>query len=202
MTTSSTQSAPLRFEPLGRLWQQAWLDDVATGGPLRFADWLAGLPGELDSPASWRFDLLVAEHVRRSGAAQVVVEPEPGGRCLSAGSVLLVESVLADLGALDIAPEESVSLLRPAVAELADSESWPVPAGLRGRLEALAAQLSEALVATGAQVREVDRLLGVPPDGADATSDDVLDLERAAAACLAVPRAVLATAAVEGRRDE
>lgn len=202
MTTSSPQSAPLGLEPLGRLWQQAWLDDVAAGGPLRFADWLAGLPGGLDSPASWRIDLLVADHLRRSGSGQVVVEPEPGGRCLSAGSVLLVETVLADLGARGVTREESVSLLGPAVAVLADSETWPVPAGLRGRLESLAALLSEALVATGARVREADRLLGVPADGADATSADVLDLERAAAACLAVPRAVLAAAAVEGRPDE
>jgi hypothetical protein len=202
MTASSTQSAPLRSEPLGRLWQQAWLDDVAAGGPLVFADWLAGLPDGLDSPASWRIDLLVADHVSRSGAGQVVVEPEPGGRCLSAGSVLLVETVLADLGARDIAVEESVSLLGPAVAVLADSETWPVPPGLRDRLESLAAMLTEALVATGAEVREADRLLGVPADGADATATDVLDLERAVAACLAVPRAVLATAAVEGQRDE
>jgi hypothetical protein len=196
MTTSPTQSAPLRLEPLGRLWQRAWLDDVASGGPLRFADWLAALSSELDVPASWRVDLLVADHVR-SGSAQVVVEP--GGRCLSAVSVLVVETVLADLSARQVPVGESVTLLDPAVDELADSETWPVPTGLRDKLEALAARLADALALTGAQVDHADRLLAVPADDADEAPTDLLDLERAAAACLAVPRTVLASAPAEGQ---
>jgi hypothetical protein len=190
MTMSPTPVAPLRLEPLGRLWQQAWLADAAAGGPLRFADWLAALPDELDGPASWRVDLLVA------GSDQVVVEP--GGRCLSAAATAVVETVLADLGARDIPVEESVNLLAPAVAELADSETWPLPDGLRDKLEALAAMLADAMAATGAHVDQADRLLAVPAEDADAMPTDLLDLERTAAACLAVPRSVLAGAQAEG----
>lgn len=200
--TTSTPPTPLRLEPLGRLWQQAWLEDVGTGGPGRFADWLARLPDDLApaSAARWRVDLRVGEHVRQSGAGQVVVEPEPGGRCLSPASVLVVETVLAHLTARDVPVQESLTLLGPAVQELADSETWPVPADLRGRLEALAGRLGEALAATGAEVREIGRLLGVPADGPDTAPTDLLDLDRAAAACLAVPRVVLASADGEGSR--
>jgi hypothetical protein len=198
--TASTPPTSLRLEPLGRLWQQAWLDDVDTGGPLRFADWLADLPADLGSstPAPWRIDLFVAERVSGAGAGQVVVEPEPGGRCLSAVSVLVVETALADLTARDVPIGESVSLLGPAVQELSDSETWPVPADLRGKLASVAAQLADALSATGAQVLGAERLLAVPADDTVASPTDVLALERAAAACLAVPRSVLAGAPTEG----
>ena len=60
MTPRTTQA---RFEPLGRLWQQSWLDDVARGGPLVFADWLATLPRSIESAgrAAWRIDLVVLD---------------------------------------------------------------------------------------------------------------------------------------------
>ncbi len=193
---TATPPTTLTFEPIGRLLQEGWLADVATGGPLRFADWLAGLPDGLapEPVATWRIDLLVAAEVRRSGAAEVIVEP--GGRCLSAVTIRVLETALAELAPRDIVVE-SVSLLGPAVAELADSEDWPVPAALRSRLESLAGRLGEALAATGARVDELDRLLAVPHANAGAESDG-LDLDRAAAACLAVPRAVLASTPVEG----
>lgn len=182
----------LRLQPLGRLWQEAWLDDVRHGGPLRFADWLAGLPDDLDAagPASWRVDLVVAEAVPESGAP-VVVEPLPDAGCLPADAVLLVEAVLEDLAAREIALEESVDLLAPVVAELADAADWPVPPGLRGRLESLATRLAGELARAGADVREAERLLAVPASG-PAPGDD-LDLDRVAAVCLAVPRGVLAS---------
>ncbi len=191
-------STVIRLEPLGRRWQQAWLDDVPGGGPLLFADWLAGLPAVVPAggDATWRVDLLVANAVARSGGARVVVEPEPGGRCLAAAAIGVVESVLADLRSRDLATAEAVELLRPAVGALADTERWPVPPALRGRLETLAAGLVDPLTATGAEIRGIERLLAVPADD-DAQASDALDLERAAAACLAVPRAVLASISAE-----
>ena len=194
MVTSPIRTAPFRVETLGRLWQRAWFDAVALGGPLRFADWLDQLPGDLDSTSheSWRLDLRVAREVARHGAGAVVVEPEPGRGCLSREAVLVVETALADLKTHDAPIGESVELLAAAVEELAQAERWPVPLGMRGRLEALAGQLADALAATGAQIRDVDRLLGVPPEDSGQVSAGVVDLDLAVAACLAVPRGVLA----------
>jgi hypothetical protein len=191
-----TQAAPLRFEPLGRLWQQAWLADVAAGGPERFADWLAALPRDLDDApdATWRIDLLAADRPAGGPAGSVVVEAEPGGRCLSSGAVALLEAAIADLRSGGVALEESMALLEPAVTELSDSEHWPVPDGLRASLTSLAAQLADRLTAAGVQVADVNRLLGVPAESADPETVRGFDLGRAAAACLDVPRAVLASA--------
>lgn len=187
-----TQAPPLRLEPLGRLWQRAWLADVAAGGPERFADWLAALPRDLDAApdARWRVDLLVGDH-----PGSVVVEAEPGGRCLDAGAVALLEAAITDLKEGGIALEESMALLDHAVGGLSDSEHWPVPAGLRASLASLAAQLADRLTAAGAQVADPDRLLGVPAEGVDAETVRGFDLGRAAAACLDVPRSVLESAA-------
>jgi hypothetical protein len=194
---TSSPPEPLRLEPIGRLWQQAWLADVATGGPGRFADWLAGLSDDLGRAvtASWRIDTLVIDQVKRSGETPVVVEPKAGGRCLSADSVLLVETVLADLGPRGVPLEECMTLLGPAVQALSDSEAWPVPAELRTRLESLTARMADELALSGAQVRDGDLLLAVPVDDPGATATDRLDLhlDRVVAACLAVPRAVLAS---------
>lgn len=196
MDTFPTQAAPLRFEPLGRLWQQAWLADVTAGGPERFADWLAALPPDLDAApdATWRIDLRVADRTAGDHAGPVVVEVAPGGRCLPAEAVALLEAAIADLAETGTGLEESMALLGRAVTELSDSEDWPVPAGLRERLASLAGQLGDRLAATGARVAEPDRLLAVPAGGPDAETVRALDLGRAAAACLAVPRAVLETA--------
>lgn len=186
-----TPAAPVRLEPLGRLWQQAWLADVAAGGAARFADWLATLPGDLDAApdAPWRVDLLVVDH---PGS---VVEAEPGGRCLDAGAVALLESTITDLTEGGIALEESMALLDRAVIELSDSEHWPVPAGQRARLTSLAAQLADRLTAAGVPAAELDRLLVVPAESVDPQTVRGFDLDRAAAACLDVPRAVLESAA-------
>ena len=186
----------LHLEPLGRLWQQAWLLDVPTGGPLRFAEWLAALPADLDGApsASWRLDLLVAERVADPGAAPVTVAPEPGGRCLPAEAIALLEAVLAELTTDEVPLEEAVTLLEPAVTELADSEHWPVPSGQRANLTSLAAQLADRLTAAGVQVADVSRLLAVPAESANPETVRGFDLGRAAAACLDVPRAVLESA--------
>lgn len=196
MDRSSARSAPLRLEPLGRLWQQAWLADVATGGPVRFADWLAALPRDLEAApeASWRLDLVVAARAADGPAGSVEVEAEPGGRCLPAEAVALLEAAIADLAEAEAGLEESMALLGRAVTELADCEDWPVPEGLRERLASLAGQLGDRLAATGARIVEPDRLLAVPAGSADAQVVRALDLGRAAAACLEVPRAVLETA--------
>jgi hypothetical protein len=183
---------------LGRLWQQAWLADVARGGPARFADWLGELPETIEtstSSAPWRVDVVVAALVARSGSA-VAVEVEPGARCLSATSVRLLEAVLEDLRVREVALDEAVGLLGPVITVLADSAWWPVPAALRGKVRSLATQLAEALAATGAQVREPDVLLAVP-DEAGNPEPTTVDLDRAAAACLAVPSGVLASRADE-----
>jgi hypothetical protein len=187
-----TPAAPVRLEPLGRLWQQAWLADVAAGGPARFADWLATLPGDLDAApdAPWRVDLLVVDQTGSAG-----VEAEPGGRCLDAGAVALLEAAIADLKEGGVALEESVAWLDRAVVELSDSEHWPVPAGQRARLTALTVQLADRLAAAGVPTAEIDRLLVVPAESGDPDTVSEFDLDRAAAACLGVPRAVLESAA-------
>lgn len=187
-----TPAAPVRLEPLGRLWQQAWLADVAAGGPARFDDWLATLPGDLDAArdAPWRVDLLVVDQ-----PGSVRVEAEPGGRCLDAGAVALLEAAITDLKEGGIALEESMALLDRAVVELSDSEDWPVPAGQRARLTSLAVQLADRLTAAGVPAAELDRLLVVPAESGDPETVRGFDLDRAAAACLDVPRGVLESAA-------
>lgn len=195
MTPRTTQA---RFEPLGRLWQQSWLDDVARGGPLVFADWLATLPRSIESAgrAAWRIDLAVLDLVSGSGEMPVVVAPEAGGRCLGADAVALVEAVLAGLRARECPMVEVVRLLDAAVAELADADDWPVPPALRGTLEVLASDLAARLDATGAAVREPERLLAVPSEAAAPTG--AFDLDRVAAVCLAVPGGVVAATRAQG----
>lgn len=197
MPMDPTQAAPLQIEPLGRLWQQAWLADVAAGGPERFADWLTALPRDLDAAghAPWRLDLLVTGRSADGHAGSVAVEVAPGGRCLPAAAVALLEVAIADLKEGGVALEESMALLDRAVTELADSEHWPVPAGLQADLTSLAAQLADRLAAAGVPAAEVARLLVVPVESADADTVRGFDLGRAAAACLDVPRSVLESAA-------
>lgn len=199
MTADGNPVARVRLEPLGRLWQQAWLGDVAAGGPLRYADWLAALPEDLEDvpDAAWRVDLQVVGRAADEHAGPLVVEAEPGGRCLPPEAVALLEVAIADLKDGEVALEESMALLDRAVVELADAEEWPVPPGLHERLVSLAGQLAGRLAAAGVQVAQPDRLLVVPSEAAGSGTVRELDLARAAAACLEVPRAVLETIPAE-----